>query len=335
MRKIQNVARLAGVSEATVSRVFNGNPAVRPATRERVLSAAREANYQPHALAQALRRRSSKTIGLLLPNTANPMVAQLMTVVEEQIYRKGYRMIVCNTAEDPAREQMHLEALTGHRIDGLIVSTVGVPAKAYQPFVEEGTPIVALDRKHLELETDGAFHDNVGGAYAAVSYLLGLGHKRIAAVGHGHISLVRERFTGYWNALRAWGITPDPAWSVQLAADEPNVESAVRRLLALPPERRPTALVALVYTYTIETLRAIRRVGMEMPEDLSLIVYGDSGWNEVVNPPLTTVDTDSESLGREAVNLLFRRLAEPDAPPLQVLVPQSLVVRSSCGLPRP
>lgn len=333
MRRIKLVAHLAGVSTATVSRVFSETVPVRPATREKVLQAAEKVGYQPDALARALRVGSSKTIGLLLPNTANHMVARLMTVIEDQVYRRGYRLIVCNTADDPERERIHLQELVGRRVDGLIVSSSGVSAREYRIFLTEGTPIVALDRRCADLRIDGAYPDNAGATFEAVSYLLRLGHCRIAAIGPRGTNIGRERFAGYHKALATSGVILDPRWQIELSEARPDVEPPLRTLLNLPPGRRPSAIIALSYAYTQPLVGALRALKLKVPDELSLVVYGDTGWNELVDPPLTAVVYDGAILGGDAVELLFRRQQQPRAPRKELMTPGRLVIGASCACP--
>lgn len=333
MVTIYEVAQQAKVSPGTVSRVFNGSASVAPATRERVLKVAQALSYIPMAAARTLRLKETHNVGLILPSITNPVSIPIVTAIEDALYRRGYRITLCNAEENTERELMHLHALKGGRMDGLIVSSSGVDPREYLEFQQLGMPIIAVDRELSGVTTDAVVMDNFSGSYEATQYLMELGHERIAVVTlETHVSTPRERLGGYFQALRDRGLPEEPNLVRRCDRSPAANERMVREILT--GTARPTSLIAMNYPATLAALKVIRQLGLQIPQDLSLIGYGESDWNVLVEPPLTVVNSVAERLGREAVELLIHRLKHPEAPLRKVVLPVRLIVRGSCAPPR-
>src|SRR4051812_15007169 len=243
---MRDVAVLAGVSLKTVSRVINDEPGVAAATAERVTAAIAELGFQRNDLARSLRQgRSSSTLGLLIEDVANPFYSAIAQAVEAAARERGYLLITASCEEDPARERELVQTLLRRRVDALLL----VPASSDHSYLAretaDGTPVVFLDRPPIGIDADQVLLDNVGGARAAAEHLIAHGHVRIAFVGDSEqLHTAGERLEGYRQTLEAARIPVDDELVRTGSHDAQHAEEVVGRLLALGPDRRPTALFA-------------------------------------------------------------------------------------------
>lgn len=329
-----DVARLAGVSTATVSRALSGpDGGVRPSTRARVLAAAEELGYQPNRLPLYLKNRSVQTIGFIVNDIANPFYTAIARGCEDVLRGAGYSLILASTDEDLSREASVLADMEAERLAGIIITPAGAPTDQLRRMVARGTPIVSLDREPgIRLDTVGV--DNETAAYDAVRHLTSLGHRRIGVVaGPDAIGAAQDRLAGYRRALRDAGIEPDPSLVVRGNLREDGGTRGALALFALDP--RPTALFSINNLTTIGVLHAARRSGLRLPDDLSLVGFDDIPTGELLEPPLTVIVQPTYQLGARAAELLLRRIMEPDAPVTEVVLHAALVIRGSTEGPAP
>jgi LacI family transcriptional regulator len=330
---MRDVAALAGVSLKTVSRVINDEPGVADATTRRVGEAVAQLGFRRNDLARSLRQgRTSATLGLLIEDVANPFYSAIAQAVEAVARERGFMLITASCEEDPQRERELVEALLRRRVDALLL----VPASHDHGYLEaaraEGTPVVFVDRPPVGLEADAVLLDNLGGARSAVEHLLAHGHERIAMVADpGDLYTAAERLAGYREALAAAGIPLREELIRTGTHDAQRAEAAVRELLALPPERRPTALFAGNNRNTVGALHALR--GAE--REVALVGFDDLELAELLAVPTTVVRHDSHKLGAEAAEIAFARLGGSQSPPRRVVVPTELVIRGSGEVPPP
>jgi LacI family transcriptional regulator len=236
---------------------------------------------------------------------------------------------LCNTDEDPVKQQMYLRVMQAERVAGLIIS----PTHVNEDFTELrriGIPIILLDRRTDKFETDAVTVDNVGGAYFAVRHLIDLGYERIGMIGgSSHLTTGRERYEGYRKALSSAGLKIDEKL---IKVGDFKTESGYRLmqefLTSLHP---PRAIFVANNLMTLGALRAMRERGVNIPQDIAVVGFDDMPWSSELCPPLTAVSQPTYELGQETVHLLLRRLAEPDAPVRMVTLQPRLVVRESCG----
>lgn len=333
---MKDVAEYAGVSMATVSRVVNNDPNVAHKLRARVLEAVRILGYHPNRAARRLRGSPGDVLGLLISDMQNPFFISVLAGVEEMAYANRMSVLLCNTGEDSARQEMYLNVMLAERVAGLIfVPTPSTTARSLTSVIEAGVPLILLDRRIEGLETDLLTVDNMRGAYAAVKHLIDLGYTQIATIaGSAALSTGRERQQGYRDALNAAGLEVDEALlKVGDSQRESGYRLARELLLSAQP---PRAIFVANNLMTMGALQAIRELGFRIPEDLALVGFDDMPWSGELCPPLTAVSQPTYELGREAVHLLLRRLAEPDAPFRTLTLQTRLIVRESCGalLPR-
>src|SRR5574339_1064208 len=210
MATIREVAEQAGVSYATVSHVINNTRWVSPETRERVLAAMDALNYRPNALARSLRRGKSNTIGLVLPDSANPFFAEISRGIEDEAFNKGYSVFLFNTELDTQRELFYVDVLSKKQVDGIIFVAAGDQTDSLDFLVREGMPVVMIDRNVPNVQVDAVLPDHQLGGFLATQHLLALGHTRIACIaGPSSITPSAERITGYRNALEQANISFD------------------------------------------------------------------------------------------------------------------------------
>jgi LacI family transcriptional regulator len=324
-----DVARTAGVSLKTVSRVVNEEPGVRPETAELVHDAIRSLGFRRNDMARALRRgQRSQTLGLIIEDVSNPFYSAIARGVEEVARNRGLLVIIASSDEDPERERDLVRLLCERRVDGLLIVPAGDDQSFLQPELSLGTRAVFIDRPPGRLEADAVLLDNVGGARGGVEHLLAQGHRRIGMVGDAvTIFTAVERLRGYREALEAAGLGVDEALVRLGVHGTTAAEAATRELLALPEP--PTALFSGNNRITIGALRALdvhdRRV--------ALVGFDDFELAEMLALPVTVIAYDAAELGRQAAELLARRLAGDARPPGQVVLPTNLIARGSGEVP--
>lgn len=335
MPTLHDVAKLAGVSTATVSATINQTAYVSPELQERVRKAIAELGYHPDGIARSLKKRSTQTLGLIISDITNPFFTALIRGIEDVANAQGYAIILCNTDERLEKERAYLRLLRSRRVDGLIMAPSGAPGDYDDLFAEVSTPLVFIDRKIPKAPADAVVVDNVGGARQVVEYLLRLGHRRIAAItGVPHISTTSERIQGYRRALEAAGQPLDPDL---MRTGNSRLEGGYQAALALLRlSKRPTAIFATNNVMAIGLMRAVAEQGLRCPEDLSVACFDDFEWASVFRPRLTTVAQPTYDMGAKAADLLFARLEGTlSGDPQEVVLSSSLVIRDSCAaLPR-
>jgi LacI family transcriptional regulator, galactose operon repressor len=320
---MHDVARLAGVSLKTVSRVVNAESGVRPDTEQRVRTAIDELGFRRNLGASHLRRGTSTgTIGVLLEDLANPFYATLTRAIEEVARRSGRHVLAGSSDEDPDRERELALDFCSRRVDGLVVVPTGGRHDYLVPEVDAGLPVVCVDRPADDLRADTVLVDNVGGARLAVAHLAAHGHERIAFLGDAPaIHTATERLRGF----RAGCATG-------LVAMGPHDEMTVQRTLDdfLDRPRPATALVTGNNRITVLVLRAL--AGRRSRP--ALVGFDDFELADLLSPPVTVISHDTALVGRAAAELLDARIAGDATPVRRVTVPVRLIARGS-GETRP
>ena len=321
---MRDVAEKAGVSLKTVSRVINAEAGVAAATAERVSEAITALGFQRNDLARSLRHgHSSATLGLVIEDVANPFYSTVAQAVETAARARGFLLITASAREDAERERELVGALVGRRVDALLIVPAG-PDQRYADAMRGRTAFVYIDRPPGGFDADTVLLDDAGGARAAIEHLLAAGHRRIACVAdRTEVYTARERVAGYEAALEAAGIPLDPELIRPGSPDAAHAESVVAELLALPPDRRPTALFTANNRNTIGALHAL--AGRET--ELALVGFDDFELADLLN--ITVVRADAAQLGARAAELAFARLDGDERPPQRLTIPTQLVQRGS------
>jgi DNA-binding LacI/PurR family transcriptional regulator len=332
---IYDVASAAGVSLATVSRVINASAPVSDATRRRVLSVAGKLGYRPSLIASSLSRRRSQTLGLIVPDIANPFFAELARAVEKTAAAAGYAVFVCNTDEHASQEAAYIDVLTRRGVDGLLLCT-GNPM-TFALARESGVATVSVARD----VPDGApghdavvLNDRLGGRLAG-RYLLRLGHRRVGFVGEGRrIVSSEDRRLGYLDAMGQAGVGVSPEWMVEVRGRSPRVfETLARRLR----DSGLTAVCVASDAIAWRLVQALRQGGVAVPEAMSVVSFDDTDVARLMDPPLTSVRQPIDRMGRLAVRILLEAAAAPERSSagahLRRVVRPSLIARRSTAAP--
>lgn len=334
MTTMNDVARVADVSIATVSHVINGTRFVSPERAERVLAAMRELDYTPDATARSLRVGRTHTIGLVIPDNSNPFFAELARRTEEAGFDAGYTTILGNSGERPERERQYVSTLLSKRVDGLIIA----PFRAVDPplkrlLAKAAIPIVVIDRDDVIPAADAVLHDDAGGGRQAAEHLLELGHASIACVaGPTHHGPGPGRLEGFLSTLRERGVTIGEDAIVRGDYHFEGGRAATAELL-----ERGGSFTAVFAANDLMAAGAIRELlahGRAVPDDVSVIGFDDAPLAEMTSPALTTVRQPLDEMADTAVSLLLARLNDPAVEPRgHHLLATSLVVRDSTAPP--
>ena len=336
-----DVARLAGVSRATVSYVVNnqsgGRVPISDETRRRVLEAIAELEYVPDARAQALRSGSTKTIGLIIPDIHNPHFWQIADGVEQEAYAAGYHILLSSIPPENKYAEDIFKNLSQRRIDGLVM----VPSFIYHSeeaqqtlasLLKRRVPIVGImaDHSDASYDIDRVISDYRDTTLEVMTHLLSLQHRRIGLIyGIAIPELGNDRLLAYRESLQAAGLPIDPDLIVECGPSIEDSYKATLQLLNLPSP--PTALLAINDLLAIGALRAIRDLKLSVPRDISLVGYDDIPLAKYLEPRLTTASKNGEKMGREAIRLLLVRLQERDRPRQKIKIPAQLILRESTG----
>ena len=327
-----DVARLAGVSRATVSYVVNNGPRpVSDETRERVLEAIRQIGYRPNALARNLRTQKTSTLGLIVPDTHNSYFSEVARGIEDVAFERGYTVFLCHSGANLDREMQYVNMLQAQRVAGVIWVPGTTNFSPYHKLREYGVRTVVIDRLVPDEVVHAVIADNFNGGFLATKHLIELGHRRIGFIRRPvDMSHSKGRFEGYLAALKEHAIEYDPTLVVKGGFALDDGRRAVNELLEL--EYLPTAIFAYNDIMAIGALRALYEAGLRVPIDFSLVGFDDIAQSSFTCPALTTVHLPKFEMGQRGAKLLIS-LIDKQKPPDEVLSPLSvsLVVRESSG----
>jgi LacI family transcriptional regulator/LacI family repressor for deo operon, udp, cdd, tsx, nupC, and nupG len=330
MSSLQEVAERAKVSIATVSRVLNKSDKVVPETRATVEQALRELGYRPSRVARRLRMKDGHAhlVGLIIPDIQNPFYAEIARGVEDAAYAREYALLLCNSDESLEKERFYLGVMQSESVDGVVLPPFDDTDQAVVELVKTGMPVVCVDRSLAKTKTDLVEVDNYQGALDAVNHLLNKGHKQIGLIeGRVDVSTSRERRRGYLDALAARNLSPRK--ELMRAGDFKQESGRILANELLDLRRPPTALFVCNNLMTVGALAAFHQRGLRVPDDVALVGFDDLPWAEALDPPPTVVRQPAYEVGRQAMELLLKRINEPDRPPVTVRLVPELVVRRS------
>jgi len=321
---MQDVARLAGVSNATVSRVLNNQQYVRQPTRERVRAAIQQLDYRPSRVARSLRVNRSRIIGLLISDIQNPFFTALARAVDDVAFRHQYTIFLCNSDENTDKEALYLDLMVAENVAGIIITPSRETHSPCQKLIEFGLPMVAVDRRLLDVDIDTVVIDNIGGAYQLVTNMIADGHRDIAAiVGSQTITTGRERYEGYLKALANHGLAPRPELVFTVAPTESSGYQSALRLLQRSD--RPTAIFTGNNLLTVGTLRALYELNLRVGEDIALGTFDEMSLMTLLLPDLNVVAQPTYEIGSVATEMLLKRIANPGSPTQQVVLKPTLL----------
>lgn len=328
------VARQAGVSIATVSRVINGGDPVAPLTRDRVTDAIAALGYQPNSLARSLAKGRTHTLALLLPDITNPFFPELVKGVEVVADEGGYTLILAETGGDPAKEASYLAMLRGKQVEGVIAVGLTLKGSQIEPIIGPDLPVVCLDRG-TDLRRASTVHiDHRQGARLATQHLVELGHRRIAHIaGPPGLELSAQRCQGYQLALEAAEIVPAAAAVIAADLTESGGYDAMERLLQ--GVQVPTAVFVANDLMAIGAMAALKANGITVPDEISVVGFDDIKLAAYTYPPLTTIHQPIREMARAGSGILLTAIRTKSAAPRRhdVIFEGTLVVRQSTAPP--
>ncbi|MCI0399063.1 MAG: LacI family transcriptional regulator [Chloroflexi bacterium] len=327
---IQQVAKEAGVSSSTVSRVLTGNTSVRKDLRVAVLQAVERLAYRPNQIARSLKIRETRTLGLLINDILNPFYGAVAKGMEDLARAAGYSVIFCSINQNYQLERDALSMLHDKGVDGIIVAPVGANNyEVLKNLLTMGVRLVQIDRQLPQLKASAVLLDNLAGAYQATHHLLENGYTPVGLVSHvpGRITLI-QREQGYTQALQDAGLAISKSDICHVAFDMSDLADQVQRLLTGPT--RPAALLVTNNRLAIGVLRTIKELGFKIPDDVALVMFDDLELFELHAPPITAVAQPAYAMGYKAAELLLEQLNSDSPVPTQVVTfHPELIVRDS------
>jgi len=330
MPTIKDVAKLAGVAPITVSRVINASGYVSDETRRRVEAAIEELGYVPNRVARSLRSKQTHTLALILTDITNPFWTTVARGVEDVASADGFNVILCNTDESEVKENSYVRVLLQKQVDGFVLVPANRTSRSVPLIRKQRVPLVILDRT-VPASVDIVRSDSEGGAYMLTRHLLERGYRHIAMLsGPDEVSTAVDRAVGYRRALTEAGVPVDERIVRYRAFTQEGGYLMTQEVLAVRP--RPTALFAANNFIAIGAFRALREVGLQVPEDIALVAFDDLPPTFTMEPFLTVAAQQAYEMGRRATQLLLQRLTEETPGPAQeIVLPTDLVVRRSSG----
>ncbi|MBS0883582.1 LacI family DNA-binding transcriptional regulator [Pantoea sp. JGM49] len=323
---IQKIAKLAGVSVATVSRVLNNSDTVKDKNRDKVLEAIKASNYQPNLLARQLRTARSSMVLVLVSDISNPFCAEIVKGIEEQAEQNGYRILLCNSGSDINRSRSSLQLLAGKMVDGVITMdafttlTELTQLIGNMPWVQCAEYADAGDISCVGI-------DDVHASRQLVAHLVASGRKRIALINHDlSYKYAQLRQQGYQQELEQRGLS----WQAVSYASELSFNAGKRAMEALlSADTQPDAVFAVSDTLAAGAMAAIQAAGHQVPQDIAVAGFDGSELAEMISPPLTTIAQPSRDIGRTAFSLLLQKIDDPQSPTERVMMDWRLIVRAS------
>lgn len=329
---LKSIADRLKVSVTTVSRVLNGKSdryRISKETQELILSAAKELSYSPNQLARGLRLKRTHTIGYIIPDISNPFFSSIAKSVEKSARKSGYSILLCDSEEDTKMEEILLQLMIDRKVDGLIISPVGLEVDHLKRIAQKNIPIVLLDRYFPELKLPFVTSDNYKGALDAINMLIDNGHKRIACIqGLVNTSPNNDRVKGYIDAHKLHNIIVDKNLIVGDSFGEEN--GYIETKLLLKQENPPTAIFAISNLISLGAIKAISEEGLKIPEDISMISFDDQPYSRFLSTPMTTVAQQNTQIGQIAFKLLIDQIeANRQLEPKGIFLPTKLISRDS------
>lgn len=333
---MRDVAERAGVSVTSVSHVINETRPVSDDIRQRVTAAMKALGYQPNALARSLRRKQTHTIGMIVPDSANPFFAEVARGIEDASFEQDYSVILCNSDGDPAKELLYTNVLIEKQVDGLlfVAAGAGVSSEQIALIQRRQMPLLVVDRDIPGVTVDSVLVDNTRGGWLATSHLLELGHRRIGCItGPADLTSSTERVLGYRQALVEHNLPVEEMIIINGDFQYESGYQATHHLLTL--DQPPTAIFACNDMMAVGAISAAQELNRQIPADLSVVGFDDVRLAAFTNPPLTTISQPKREMGVVAATMLLERMKHRDRPPRHRLLETSLLIRRSTARPKP
>lgn len=323
MAQIKDVARRAGVSVASVSRVLTGHPSVSETTRQRVMTAVEALDYRPDLTARRLRSRRTDTVGLVVSDIRNPFFTEISRAVEDMAYQRRMRVILCNADENEEKEALYLDLMRDENVSGVILSPTLATLNRFRsrdyPF-----PVVLIDRCERDTAADAVVLDNLDSAYRLIAHLIERGHRRIVFIYGATSATGRQRHEGYVTAMATHGL------ETHVRAVPAMVDAARKAALDVLDRRPlPDAVVASSGLILLGLTEALREARLAVPHQIALAGFDNLPWTRLVEPGITVVAQPVYDLGQAAIELLLQRIAHPLQSVRRVVLRGELIERGS------
>lgn len=328
---IYDIAKSLNVSASTVSRALQDHPRISSEVRKLVQKKAREMNYKPNRMAVNLKLGKSSTIGVIVPNINRNFFSSAIDGIEEEAYREGYDVLICQSQESFEKEKKIINSLAQGRVDGVIASIAsGTHDYAhFNTLEEDGIPLVLFDRVSDEVHAGKVTADDYRGGYMVAEHLLRQGRKRIFHyASYQHVSVWNMRCKGYVDAMRAHGIEPGKDWIIYGEATQLQGQIVARQLLAR--SERPDAVFCTSDFVALGMMLELLKNGVRVPEDIAICGFANEPIDALVTPSLSSVDQFSKQMGQQAARMLLARI-NGETPADVVLVPELIVRDSTVG----
>lgn len=326
---IKTVAKRAGVSIASVSRVLNKHKGVKDTTRKKVLKAMEDLDYEVNAVARSLKLRKTSIIGVIVANILSPFYSEIAKAIEEVANRFNYNVILCNSDENPEKELRHLKMLKSNRVDGIILTPTQENQNYLKKLINSDTELVIIDRLIDGIDCNGVIIDNEVGSYTAVKHLIDRGYKKIAIIdGPTEIFTAQERLSGYLRALKDASIPIDEDL-IQIGTYKEESGIKLTKLLLDGPKKIDSIFITNL-DMMLGALIVLKERGLKIPSDIGLIAFSNYRWSRITDPPLSVINFPIKEIGLLAINMLLDLLNnEEKKHPSVVKVKTNLVVRKS------
>jgi LacI family transcriptional regulator len=333
---IKDIARMANVSHTTISRALNNKSRIKNETKEKILTIARELNYQPNFIARSLVMKKTKTLGLVITNIANPFYTELAQGIEATVRGLGYNIIFCSTHSDLSAEKHYIDMLRSKGVDGIIFTSAHMGDPNIVGLAEDGFPIILVNRRTyhpvVRDKVDYVGVDNMLGGFLAVEHLIRLGHQRIGVIGGSSESSVGfERLEGGKKALTSYGLEVMGNYFLEGDFLKGSGHRGGKEFLKMAEP--PTAIFATNDYMALGTYQAIIEEGQRVPEDIALIGFNDIEFTATKGVELTTIGQKKYEMGALAVNILVEKIEgiESKSSTKEIFLKPELIIRKTCG----
>lgn len=328
MATIFDVAEKAQVSIITVSRLLNNPKLVSARTTEKISRAMEELNYQPSQIARSLVKKQTNTIGVIMSDIKNTFFNNWFRIVEDYASKHGYNLLLCNTDENPAREMKYVKLLQSQRVDGLII--IPCSEKSVDYLLRSNINFILVDRILRQKKTSYVSTDHYLGAYEATEYLIKLGHRKIAVLkGGGILYPDIERYAGFEDAMKKYNINIEEKFILNCKFAEMKAYNATLRLMEM--NKKPTAIFTFNSKMMSGTIRAIQKLGLAIPDDISLICFDQIQGFEIFQPKIASVIQPIKNLGKKAIVSLIDKIKEPGKTRrIEIILKPELSLGNSC-----
>lgn len=325
-----DIARELNVSKSTVSRALQNHPSIGIATKEAVRKLAEEYHYQPNAIAASLFKKSTKTVGVIVPILSHYFFSTAIAGIEEVAYSAGYKVMICQSNESYEREVIVSKTLLSAKVDGLIVSVSRetVNMDHFQTYINKNIPLVFFDRLPIGIKSNTVSVNDYEGAYKMVDHLIKQGYKKIAHfTGPLNIMLSQNRLQGYKDALTHHDIVIDDALIYECGFEREQGIAITKEMLAAG--NLPDAIFAVCDPVAVGVILTLKQKGVNVPNDIAVTGFNDDPTATVIDPTLTTVIQPAFEIGAAAANIFLEQITQPDGKPISKVLKTELVIRES------